>query len=289
MRMYNSKNGDTDYTMCASGTSQSPIDIKVGKGPGEGYSAASSNYSLGDVLYLPAANFVQYQSHEVPVFVCQTGHYGCGAVVWNDHQYNLYKFKFHTPAEHRLDGLQTNAELQVYFCDGDCDEKLDEWVAISVLLVVEQPVSNVTTRSSVTELSNILADPTYDQDKLDSYSDMEALASPTNLSNIISKAAGFYAYDGSMTVPPCYENIKWFVMAEVATVGYYEWDKLASHVGYPGNARPPPSSTINTKPVYFSPDPTHVSSINGVSSAWGMVQPAQSFLASGPTASDDHH
>jgi hypothetical protein len=34
--------------------------------------------------------------------------------------------------------MQTNAELQLYFCSGDCDEQHDEWAAVSVLLIASE-------------------------------------------------------------------------------------------------------------------------------------------------------
>ena len=86
----------------------------------------------------------------------------------------------------------------------DCDKKKDNWTAVAILLVVQQPDVNGTVTDSVTELSHILYDPSFDQDATN-YTTMEALDYPTNLSNVVSPSSGFYEYDGSMTIPPCIE------------------------------------------------------------------------------------
>lgn len=233
-------------------------------------------------MWFKCRYFYQYQSHEVPLFKCSTGKYGCGSLVWQNVQYNLYKMKFHVPAEHRLDGLQANAELQLYFCDGDCDEEKDNWAAVAILLVVGSP-DGVSESPSINELHKLLADPGFDQDILDDYSQMETLPEKTYLGNITSLGSAFYRYSGSMTIPPCYEvrtaacsalefprsppsltcfvvcnvnckqNIKWFVMADLASIAYDDWFALWTHVGFPGNARPPPA-TYKTVPFLYHPD-----------------------------------
>jgi len=55
MALYNEHHGITDYSVCASGTSQSPIDIEINAGEGIGYKNASSTYALGDILDLKPA------------------------------------------------------------------------------------------------------------------------------------------------------------------------------------------------------------------------------------------
>ena len=49
----------------------------------------------------------------------------------------------------------------------------------------------------------------------------------------------FYAYTGSLTSPPCTENIQWFVQSKVVTVGADTIKEHWKHIhGHPGNSRP---------------------------------------------------
>lgn len=50
-------------------------------------------------------------------------------------------------------------------------------------------------------------------------------------------AGGYFAYDGSLTAPPCTEGVRWLVMKAVATLSAAQWARLQQIV--PLNAREP--------------------------------------------------
>lgn len=47
---------------------------------------------------------------------------------------------------------------------------------------------------------------------------------------------GHYAYDGSLTAPPCTEGVRWLVLKQVQTLSAAQWVQLQSL--FPHNARP---------------------------------------------------
>jgi hypothetical protein len=60
--------------------------------------------------------------------------------------------------------------------------------------------------------------------------------------------------------PPSFvQNIEWFVASEVNVMGYEEWISFYSHVGYPGNARPPQRYAPLVK--FHRPDPTSIARV----------------------------
>jgi carbonic anhydrase len=61
--------------------------------------------------------------------------------------------------------------------------------------------------------------------------------------------AGYYAYDGSLTAPPCTEGVRWLVLKQQPTLSATQWAQLQTL--FPQNARPVQS--LNGRTVFESP------------------------------------
>ena len=57
------------------------------------------------------------------------------------------------------------------------------------------------------------------------------------LSHTIAKGGPLFAYKGSLTTPPCTENVEWRVFQTTEPICQKQVDKLVSAVGKSGNAR----------------------------------------------------
>ena len=57
-----------------------------------------------------------------------------------------------------------------------------------------------------------------------------------DITDVLPGEPHFYAFDGSLTTPPCSEGVKWFLMEETVQASKAQMDKFMSIFG--SNARP---------------------------------------------------
>ncbi|WP_121217029.1 carbonic anhydrase [Oceanibaculum indicum] len=193
------------YWACGNGIRQSPIDVTAVtladlppltlKYPG----GALSVMNTGRVLKLRGG----------PRDVLDSG--------WS--AYNLRHIDIRVPAEHRLDGREFAAELQLVH------QRADGHVAIlSVLMDEGRPNRGIDRVLAALPSGSGLERTLPDQ----SFSAHELL--PDDLS--------YARYTGSLTVPPCTERVDWFVLRRPLTLSAEQARLLREAVGGTGNARP---------------------------------------------------
>lgn len=133
--------------------------------------------------------------------------------------YNLRYIDIRVPAEHRLDGREFAAELQLVH------QSADGHVAIlSVLLEGGRPNRAIDRVLAALPSGKGLERTLPDQ----SFSAHELL--PANLS--------YARYTGSLTTPPCTERVDWFVLRSPLTLSAEQAKLLRQAVGGRANARP---------------------------------------------------
>mmetsp|Transcript_5254 Transcript_5254/g.22355 ORF Transcript_5254/g.22355 Transcript_5254/m.22355 type:complete len:137 (-) Transcript_5254:526-936(-) len=60
------------------------------------------------------------------------------------------------------------------------------------------------------------------------------------LNSLIDLNSGYFQYTGSDTIPPCAENVEWFIQTNLFSASLDQVSAFRkSIVGYPGNRRPP--------------------------------------------------
>ena len=196
-----------EYKSCKSGeeSKQSPIDIPDAKA------------RKGD---LPGLLF-NYKS--VPLKIVDNGHtieviYPPGSVVSIDgKRYELQQFHFHKPAEEKIDGK--GHEMSLHLVHKGPDGKL---MVIAVL--IDAGKENKALKTLWDHLPKEKdKEVTVDNVKIDAV-------------DLLPTDKGYYTYAGSLTTPPCSEQVTWYVLKTPVQISA---DQLARFGRiYPNNARP---------------------------------------------------
>jgi carbonic anhydrase len=197
-----------DFAACKIGHRQSPIDIRDAK-----------------KADLPA---IQFDYKESPLHIIDNGHtvmvnYAAGSSIRvGDKQYILKQFHFHRPSEEKIDGK--SHDMVVHLVHADQDGNL---AVVAVLL--DQGEDN----SLVRELWSNLPKEKDKENLLDTIH--------INVAGLLPSDRGYYTFTGSLTTPPCSENVTWFVLKHPVTVTSGEIERFSKL--YRHDARP-------TQPLY---------------------------------------
>ena len=190
------------FATCKLGHVQSPIDIRGAK-----------------VADLPPIKFDYRPS---PLHVIDNGHtiqvnYAPGSSIdVGGARYELVQFHFHKPSEEKIDGK--SHAMVAHLVHRDADGKL----AVVALLIDQGGAS-----------------PTIDTiwKNLPKEKEKEISADATvDAANLLPGDKGYYTFQGSLTTPPCSEDVRWFVLktpVKIAEAEITAFGKL-----YPMNARP---------------------------------------------------
>jgi len=193
------------FAVCKTGELQSPIDIPDAK------------VRKGD---LPALLFNYKPS---PLKIIDNGHtiqvnYEPGSYVSvNGKLYNLVQFHFHKPSEEKVDGK--GHEMVVHLVHQTKDGRLG---VIAVFLDAGKENALMKT------LWNNLPSTKEQENVVDNVK--------INALDLLPQNKGYYTYSGSLTTPPCSEDVNWFVLMTPVQVSA---DQIARFGRlYPMNARP---------------------------------------------------
>ena len=194
---------DKEFATCKLGKNQSPIDIRGAK-------AAD----------LPAIRFDYKPS---PLRVIDNGHtiqvnYAPGSSIEvGSSRYELLQFHFHKPSEEKVEGKAY--PMVAHLVHKDSDGKL----AVVAVLLDKGGANPV--------IATIWKNLPKEKDK---ESDVENVV--VDAGNLLPADKGYYAFEGSLTTPPCSEGVKWMVLKTPVTITQAEIAEFGKH--YPMNARP---------------------------------------------------
>lgn len=194
-----------DFKGCASGRAQSPVNIHPRKATAEALPALDFSYGR-----VPPSIVNNGHTVQVNVKPGQTLRIG-------DHAYELLQFHFHTPSEERLDGKST--AMVAHFVHRDAEGKL-----AVVAALIKPGKANAGFDAVLSHLPSH-AGETLTVDGLE-----------IDLTAMLPEQRRYYAFDGSLTTPPCSENVRWMVLAQPVTVSpkaIQQFRRL-----YAANARP---------------------------------------------------
>jgi carbonic anhydrase len=191
-----------EFSLCASGQRQSPIDIRGGLA-----------VDLEPVRFdYQASRFaVVDNGHTVQVNLAQGN-----AIEVGGKRYELLQFHFHRPSEERIDGRQFEMSLHLV-------HKNDQGqLAVVGLLFDKGPAQAV-----LQQVWNNLPLERNEENPA---------STPIELNELLPNDRRYYTYMGSLTTPPCSEGVKWIVMRQPVTLTKDQIDIFARM--YPMNARP---------------------------------------------------
>jgi carbonic anhydrase len=197
-----------EFAPCKNGHHQSPIDIR---------NPQKAN--------LPP---IQFDYNPSPLHIIDNGHtvminYAPGSFISvGGKKYALKQFHFHRPSEEKING--EGYEMVVHLVHEDQDGKL---AVIAVLL--QKGEDNPLIR----ELWNDLPKQKEKEQSLDGVQ--------IDVAGLLPADRGYYTFPGSLTTPPCTENVMWFVLKHPVAVSAAEIEQFSKL--YRHNARP-------TQPLY---------------------------------------
>jgi carbonic anhydrase len=192
-----------DYTTCATGTRQSPIDIR------EGIKVDLEPIKFN---YKPTQFVVEDNGHTIQVSV------GEGSTITvTGKEYQLVQFHFHRPSEERINGKPF--DMVIHLVHKDYDGNL---AVVAVLLEKgsEHPLIQTIWNYMPLEKGMAVDPPNVAIDPL----------------RLLPENRAYYTYMGSLTTPPCTENVLWMVFKQPVQVSP-EQISVFSRL-YRNNARP---------------------------------------------------
>ena len=191
-----------EFSQCASGKRQSPIDIRDG-----------IRVDLEPVQfdYKPSAFGVLDNGHTVQVNVAPGN-----SIEVMGRRFELVQFHFHRPSEERIDGKQFDMVAHLVH--------KDDGGRLAVVAVLLESGS-----------AHPLVQSVWNNLPLEKGDEVKARAL-LDVSRLLPADSRYYTYMGSLTTPPCSEGVLWMVMQQPVSVSVEQIDVFARL--YPMNARP---------------------------------------------------
>lgn len=197
-----------EYGVCNTGKEQSPIDIR--HTIKTDLPALRFEYKSGALRYLVNNGHTIRVNYHSP---------GSGDfLVVGDTRYRLTQFHFHRPSEELVHGKQYDMVLHLMHQSRD-----GSIVGVAVLLTAGRANPTV---QRIWDHMPMLASVEHDVPGVE-----------IDPSGMLPKTTDYYTYMGSLTAPPCTENVTWFVLKTPVEVSSAEIAKFAKL--YPSDVRPP--------------------------------------------------
>jgi carbonic anhydrase len=179
-----------DFSACAEGSHQSPVDI-----------AAWKSETVPDLRASFSAAALRIVHHEHMADAINNGHtiqvnYTEGDTLdVGDASYELLQYHFHAPSEHTLNGQHFPMEMHMV-------HKASDGSLAVIGVFIEEGAHNAAFDPVWSNLPREKSVETHFQNVT------------VNVDDLLPKGHATYRYDGSLTTPPCSEGVKWFVMTE---------------------------------------------------------------------------
>ncbi len=209
------------YALCKDGVGQSPIALTsgaAGTGATWKFNYGSTGLSLAHHEHVDE---LVDNGHTIQVKVEEGS-----TLTLNDKVYTLKQFHFHTPSEHTLDGKNLPMEMHMVHQDS-----AGGFAVVSILFEEGKPNANIA--KLVANLPAAKGDTvSVANERLDLEMHLPAT----------EKA---FHYVGSLTTPPCSEQVQWLVLQDRITASPDQIAAFASRIG-PNNR---PVQALHTRQV----------------------------------------
>jgi len=197
-----------EFAPCKAGHRQSPIDIR---------DPQKADLPPLQLDYKPSGLHIIDNGHTIMVNYRPGSFMSVGGK-----KYALQQFHFHRPSEEKINGK--NFDMTVHLVHADENGKV---AVVAVLL--QQGEENTLVRELWKDLPK-------EKDKEELLDQIQI-----DVSQILPSTRGYYTFSGSLTTPPCSEDVTWYVLRKPVTVSAAEIEQFSRL--YRNDARP-------TQPLY---------------------------------------
>uniref|UniRef100_A0A0E0J6W5 Carbonic anhydrase n=1 Tax=Oryza nivara TaxID=4536 RepID=A0A0E0J6W5_ORYNI len=225
-----------EYRMCGEGRSQSPIDINTKTVvPRSDLDTLDRNYNAVNATIVNNGKDLTMKFHgEV------------GQVIIAGKPYRFQAIHWHAPSEHTINGRRFPLELHLVH-KSDADGGL---AVISVLYKLGAP------DSFYLQFKDQLAELGADECDF-SKEEAHVAAGLVQMRSLQKRTGSYFRYGGSLTTPPCGENVVWSVLGKVREISQEQLHLLMSPLPTK-DARP--AQPLNGRAVfYYNPPGSAVS------------------------------
>lgn len=206
---------NADWSACASGRSQSPIDL-AGATPGD---IPPTNMS-----FPPAELHIVHQTHVLEALdnghTIQVNYDGGETLSIGEENYRLVQYHFHSPSEHTVGGEHYPMEMHLVHA-------ADSGKLAVVGVFIEQGEHH----GAFDAVWSKLPREEGEQVRVDGVE--------VDVDDMLPESHTSYRYHGSLTTPPCSESVRWIVMTD--PIQFDAGQIEAFREVFTGNNRPPQS------------------------------------------------
>jgi carbonic anhydrase len=192
-----------EYARCKDGHKQSPIDIR---------NPQKAELPPIEFEYKPSPLRLVNNGHTVMVQSAPGNFISVAGT-----EYSLLQVHFHRPSEEKIKG--TGYDMVAHLVHSDATGRL----AVVAILLEKGDTNGV-----VREIWNHLP---KEKDKEQSFDEINV-----DFNGLLPPLRGYYRFDGSLTTPPCSEQVTWFVLKQTMSVSEAQIQQFSTL--YPNNARP---------------------------------------------------
>jgi carbonic anhydrase len=170
---------------CVNGQEQSPINIEISQ------VKADQQLEKLEINYAPSEFSLANNGHTIQGSPAVTNN----SIVADGKEYKLAQFHFHTPSEHQFNGQNFDMELHLVHKDEN------EQLAVLGIMIREG-----TLNPELEKVWKALPKTKTPEDT--------KLVVLIDLMNILPKDQQSFVYNGSLTTPPCSEDVNWIVLEQ---------------------------------------------------------------------------
>lgn len=193
-----------DYAMCGTGMHQSPINV---------------DQSTPELM-----KNISFNYQATPLSIVNNGHtikinYAPGSFMTvGGKTYQLLQFHFHAPSEHTVKGKHAPLEGHLVH------QAADGTLAVIGVMIEEGPQAHPLFTQLWSKMPKKAGETVTDSNMM------------IDARHILPDDWRFYHYEGSLTTPPCSENVQWFVLRRPIEISKEQIAAFESL--YTGNNRP---------------------------------------------------
>jgi carbonic anhydrase len=192
-----------EYAVCHDGHHQSPVNITK---------SVKAKLPPLEFNYHPIPLIIENNGHTIKVTTNKAGDLKIG-----EKTYHLIQFHTHEPSEEAINGKRSAMVIHLVHQDDN------NHLAVVAILFDEGDTTNPLLDKLVKFLPKRPSEPQSHQELID-------------INQLLPTERDYYTYEGSLTIPPCTEEVKWIVLKQqmpIAAIDLIQYQKL-----YPRNARP---------------------------------------------------